>query len=137
MNSTTEIHNIRVFQLAGSQNPDWVVDPGGPKKEKRKQKFNQLIAESVDSALAICCGPSREIIYNYMLKKYGLTKELIPEYPEIFSQVLESIFGQAALLIEARILENIHAKRKKYRHFSSNTKFNFASYLADLRDSES
>ena len=125
MNSTTQTHITQRPALANVQNEGFMIDLNCEKKDNKNSKFAELMMNSVDSALGICCGSASEFIYQRLWNGYGLAKESIPENVETFANALEGIFGEAALLIEARIMQEIHTKADSFRHRTTNAKFTF------------
>lgn len=73
---------------------------------------NAQIVECVDAGLKQLGQSLSQIVYFYLKKNFGIKKEEIPNNPEAFSQMLQSIFGAGANLIEEQIVHKIQEKFK-------------------------
>jgi hypothetical protein len=67
-------------------------------------------------------------LYNILQIKYGITKQAIPNRLEDFTVALNETFGEAAKLLEIKIMEMIHAKAKSFRYEPTEQEF-FAQYM--------
>jgi hypothetical protein len=72
--------------------------------------FDKILNESIDSAFSILGEQSKNAIYNYLQKKFGINKQDIPQKLDDFSHALEEVFGLGARHLEILIMKKLHEK---------------------------
>jgi len=102
-----------------------------PKELSRKVVFEEAFLEAVDSALSVLGDQSKCAVYQYLKENFGISKQEIPREVDSFVKSLERIFGQAARLIEIRIITKLHQKIPAF-FFSANKGFSFVDYVEAL-----
>jgi hypothetical protein len=103
------------------------------RKENEKEDFEAALRESIDEVLSSLGENVKQNIYSLLEKDYAITKEMIPYKPNAFVNALEATFGNAAKLVEIRILEKLHAKIRSFTYKSGKSNLLFADYLKALR----
>lgn len=78
---------------------------------KNNDKFNKLLLDSIDKGFKEIFGDvATEIIYKYLLDKYSLRREDIPERLEVFRDGVEAFFNSsAAWTVERNVLKNFYS----------------------------
>jgi hypothetical protein len=103
-------------------------------KNASEQIFGQLINQTIFdvlSSLGIAC---RQAVYDYVEKRYNVKTSDIANHLMEFSEALERIFGDAAALLEVRIMKELHRKVPEFKHHSDG-KLTFSDYLSALSSS--
>ena len=79
-------------------------------KEQLKTSFETAVSESIDEVFTTLGENVKQAFYSYLENKYGIGKEQIPSMIEGFTDAIESIFGDAAKLVELKIMEKLQSK---------------------------
>jgi hypothetical protein len=88
-----------------------------------KNGLKATLLEAIDEGLQNVLGKSgKELIYHQLLKKYGLKKEKIPEKPEVLAELLNTLFGYGAKIIENEIVNSINKKQGNKKYVKKNTR---------------
>jgi hypothetical protein len=77
-----------------------------------RKTFDEILMESVDEILNTLGGSAKCIIYLYLSKELGISKEQIPNRISEFVETLRSIFGVGSRCIELQLMKEIEAKTK-------------------------
>ena len=102
-------------------------------KEPLKVSFETAVTESIDEVFTTLEENVKQAVYSYLENKYGIRKEQIPSMIEGFTDAIESIFGDAAKLVELKIIEKLQSKVKGFAYKSKRKETFFAEYLAALQ----
>ncbi len=94
--------------------------------------FCALVLEAIDSTLSALGVASKQVFYGYVETHFGVRKENIPDHIADFASALESIFGQAAFILESRIMQVLHEKVKDFRYFPLQGELSFVDYVENL-----
>jgi hypothetical protein len=97
-------------------------------------EFDALVIDAIESALSILGEPSKQAVYSYLEKSHAVTRNAIPANFAEFTRALENIFGQAAFVLETRIMKNLHCKVQTFKYSPGAEGFSFAGYVEALRD---
>jgi hypothetical protein len=100
--------------------------------QKEKENFEKILTESIDEVFTTLGKNVKQAIYSY-LEKAGIRKEQISSKIEVFTDAIESIFGNAAILIELKIIERLQHKANGFEYKSKMQGLIFADYLAALQ----
>jgi hypothetical protein len=73
-------------------------------------RFKQALLEAVDEGLLILGESSRKAIYFHLKNMCSLTREDVPNRPDVFVSGLERIFGAGSKAIEKSIVESLYRK---------------------------
>jgi hypothetical protein len=103
-----------------------------PEETFESAVFEEALLEAVDSALSMLGDQGKSAVYKHLNENFGINKQEIPHEVEAFGKALESIFGQAARLIEMRIISTLHQKIPAFL-FSADDGFSFVGYVESLR----
>jgi hypothetical protein len=102
-------------------------------KEPFKINFETAVTEAIDEVFTTLGENVKQAIYSYLENKHGIKKEQIPSMIEGFTDAIESIFGDAAKLVELKIMEKLQSKVKGFAYKSKRKEVFFAEYLAALQ----
>ena len=109
-------------------------DSSVPSKLKSQElRFNRLLLEAVDEALASLGEASKQSIYFHLERKFRVKKPEIPEKIDECAQALEKIFGSGAYFIEVLIIKHIHEKTGSVVEWSESVPFAFSKYVAMVK----
>jgi len=103
------------------------------KKEPLKMNFETTVTEAIDEVFTTLGENIKRAVYIYLENNYGIRKDQIPRKIEGFSAAIESIFGNAAKLVELKIIEELHGKVKEFTYKSSGNEIFLSEYLAALQ----
>jgi hypothetical protein len=102
--------------------------------QAQESNFNEFFLEAVDKAFSLLGNRARELIYRYLDNKCSVSKKNIPKQVELFSQVIEEIFGESARIIEINIMRNLHEKVPDFIYpGKKSSKLSFINYVEALR----
>ena len=102
-------------------------------KEQTKENFEKALTESIDEVFTTFGESVKQSVYSYLENKHGIRKQQIPRMIEKFTDALESIFGEAAKLVELKIIEKLQGKVKGFAYKTMSKEIFFAEYLAELQ----
>ena len=97
--------------------------------------FKSIVTQAVDETLSSLGREVKPAFYFILEKKFGLNKEDIFNNIESITRTIESIFGESSLLLEIRIMRNLHGKVKTFEYKTNKGELSFRDYLAALRNS--
>ncbi len=80
------------------------------KTERKNEKFNEIILETIDEALLTLGRTAQASIYFHLANKFAISKQNIPDRIDDFSEALEQIFGLAARQLEILIMKYLNEK---------------------------
>ena len=103
------------------------------KSEDLKINFETAVIEAIDEVFTTFGENVKRVIYIFLENNYGIEKEQIPRKIEDFSTAIESIFGDAAKLVELKIMEKLQGKAKGFKYKSRINEIFFTEYLAALQ----
>lgn len=102
------------------------------KKQPAEQVFLNLINSIVDEVLSSLGVECRQVICDHLEQSYDMNADEIANCPEEFSDALRQIFGDAAALLEIRMMQKIHRAFPKFRH-KTTSKLTFANYVNEVK----
>lgn len=73
-------------------------------------QLKQVLLEAVDEGLLILGESSRRAIYFHIQEMCSLTREEIPNKPDVLASGLKKIFGAGSKVIEKSIVESLYQK---------------------------
>ena len=133
MNSTTQLQRNQDSTIIIKLEPKCPIRLNNKKAELSKADFGSVFLEAVDSTFAMLGDSNKQALYFYLENRYGISKEDIPHNIEVFGNILEQVFGQGALLLEARIMETLQSKVPHFRFSPEKDELSFLGYIEDLR----
>ena len=104
------------------------------KKESVKVNFETAVTEAIDEVFTSLGENVKRVVYIFLENNYCIKKEQIPRKIEGFAAAIESIFGDAAKLVELKIMEKLQSKVKGFNYKSSSKEIFFSEYLAELKN---
>jgi hypothetical protein len=69
-----------------------------------------MILEAIDEALSILGSKAKDVIYYYVEREFGLSKEQIPSNMKMLHEALRLIFGAGASPLEKYICNSLERK---------------------------
>ncbi len=102
-------------------------------KKEPSTSFENTVAEAIDEIFTSFGENVKRATYSYIETNDGIKKEQIPYHIEGFTNAIESIFGDAAKLVELKIIENLQNKVKGFCYKSKSKEMLFAEYLEEMR----
>jgi hypothetical protein len=97
--------------------------------------FKSIVTQAIDETLLSLGEEVKPAFYFILEKKFGLNKEDIFHNIESITRAIESIFGESSLLLEIRIMRNLHEKVKTFEYKTKKGELSFRDYLAALKNS--
>jgi len=99
---------------------------------KSVKEFEKILLETIDESMVQVFGnTSTGVIYNFIEGNHDLKKEDIPENLEIFSSILEKMFGFGATFLEKLVLKKLYMKLGlKYEEKEG---YKFLDYIKELK----
>ena len=102
-----------------------------PSDQRRRGNLDAKVLGTIKAVLIeIFKDESMETTFGILKERYGLEVEDIPKRPQVFSQLLLSLFGKGAAIIEDLILEKLYTDLKVDLKWKENYKF--GNYIEDL-----
>lgn len=95
--------------------------------------FEKAVIDAVDECFSSIEYIDKHVLYKYLEEKFSIKKKEIPFKIEEFTDAVERIFGEAAKLIEIRIIQNLHSKIQDFDYQPKNKNLVFTEYLTTLR----
>ena len=102
-------------------------------KHSRVETFDELFLQAVDEAFLILGEQNKQLIYNYLEKSHGISKEAIPINMQQFGEAIEGVFGEPARLIEIEIMRALHRKVPSFIYDVGENSLSFVGYVLALR----
>jgi hypothetical protein len=102
-------------------------------KEPSKTNFEAALTRAIDEVFSALGENVKQATFRYVENKYAIKKEQIPRQIEGFTAALESIFGEAAWLVELRIMEKLQGKAEGFSYKSKCKEIFFVDYLTALK----
>ncbi len=97
-----------------------------------EDNYERTVINAIDESLSSIIHFNKQILYKYIEKKYNIKKNEIPSKIEEFSDSIEKIFGEAAKLIEIKIIQQLQNKTQ-FRYRLKSKDLVFVEYVAALR----
>jgi hypothetical protein len=133
MNSTTQIHLTENITAPKKLEPIFSIYPANTNRNLNTTNFDELLLETVDSVFFMLGNSCKQAIYYHLSNSYSLKRENIAHNVAAFAGALEDIFGQGSLLLEAKIIQELHCKVRDIKYFPKQRELSFAAYLENLR----
>ncbi len=102
-------------------------------KEPLKVNFETAVTEAIDEVFTTLGVNVKQAVYSYLENKHGIRKQQIPNTIEDFTNAIEALFGDAAKLVELKIIEKLQGKVPGFAYKSKRKEMFFAEYLAALQ----
>jgi len=99
-----------------------------------KQKataFEKILIDAVDEGLLMLGESGRDLVYFRLRHSYALSKENVPDHPEIFVECLGKIFGSGSKAIEKAIIKSLY--RKLGWQYVEKKNFDFLECLNEVK----
>jgi hypothetical protein len=102
-------------------------------REPYEGTFEGTIIEAVDESFSTLGQSCKQAIYFHLENTFDITKHEIPSKIEPFTEAIEEIFGDAAKLVEMRIIEALHRRNQDHVFYPGKREVVFTEYVASLR----
>jgi hypothetical protein len=96
-------------------------------------RFETLFIQAVEEAFSAFGETAKQAIYGVLEKNHNIKKSEIPGKIDVFTCAVEAVFGESALLVELKILENL-GRIKDFKFKSRKGMFLFAEYVEALKN---
>jgi hypothetical protein len=103
------------------------------KSARYENSFEETLTQSIDEVFSALGEEKKHGIYRMLKTRFDLAKSEIPRNIEPFADALKFIFGNAALLIEAKIIRTLHEKNKSLKFKPTKNELSLADYVAALK----
>jgi hypothetical protein len=133
MNSTTQLQRSQDAAVTIKPEPACIIWLNDKKDGSSKADFDSLFLEAVDSTFSMLGDSNKQSLYFHLRDRFGIDREAIPRNIEVFANMLEQVFGQGALLLEARIMQKLHSKVPRFRFSLEKGELSFLGYIEGLR----
>ena len=101
-------------------------------RTQHKYQFERIITSAIDNTLSSFGDSLPQAFYSRLEKDFNLKKEEIPQRINELAAAIEEIFGISGKLVEAKILQSVHAQVPDFVHFPKSKDLLFADYLKSL-----
>jgi hypothetical protein len=98
-----------------------------------KNNFKTALTQAIDEVLTSLGENVKQATYSYIESKCKISKHQIPGKLDAFTSGLESLFGNAAVLVEIKIMEKLQSKAIGFMYKSNGREIFFADYLNALQ----
>lgn len=98
-----------------------------------RSDFEAVTSDAIDHTLSAFGETVKNAIYKAIEAKSGVKKHQIPYKIEAFSHSIEFLFGQAAVLIEIRIIQTLSQKVRDFRYRPKTGEIAFVEYMTALQ----
>lgn len=132
MNSTTQLQINQNVAVIIKLEPTCTLRLNNKKADSSKADFDSLLLEAVDSTFSKLGDSNKQALYFHLKNSFGVSREAIPHHIEVFANMLEQVFGQFALLLEAQIMEMLHSKVPRFKFSPKQGELSFLDYLESL-----
>jgi hypothetical protein len=95
--------------------------------------FEMVVMESIDEVFSTLGENVKQAMYSYLENNYGMKKDQIPSMIDDFTTAVESLFGDAAKLVELKIIEKVQGRVKGFVYKSNSKEIFFVEYLSALQ----
>jgi len=103
--------------------------------ERKRKRFDKLLLEAIDDALASLGESARQAIYFHLENKFKIAKSDIPYRLKDFADGLEKIFGLGARFIEILVMKNLYGKTGQPLEWNESKELLFVEYVAAAKQS--
>ncbi len=115
-------------QQTTQQNPIQISLP-----ESEKPCFETELTKSIDDVFSALGENVKQAVYRILQTQYHMSKDQIPSKLETFTDAIDSIFGEAAKLLELKILESLQRKTQGFRYKPNNSEVLFSEWVTAFR----
>jgi hypothetical protein len=103
-----------------------VIETRGKSSEKKSDK---LVLKAIDESLTSFGETVAKVVYLQLRREYDIEREEIPSAIEEFEHAIEEMLGEAAKLIEIRVMMNLHARAKGFLYVPKDERLKFSDYV--------
>lgn len=104
----------------------------GTEKASEKHAFDYLLLDAFDTVLSSL--ECKQEIYSQLESKYNITCHRLPVDINIFVDIINDLFNEAALILELKLIQELHSKTPAFKYFPSKEEIDFSEYLMKLKD---
>jgi len=114
-----------------NQEPTCIITIGA-KNNINRPTFESILTQAVDEAFSsLGC---KENIYSQLETKYAICPQAIAENPDAFASALKEMFGDSSLLVELKIMSQLHSKTPAIKYYlHTEEDLTFSAYLKNLK----
>ena len=104
----------------------------GNEKASEKHTFDYLLLDAFDTVLS-SLGCKKEI-YRQLESKYNITCHELPVDIKHFTYAINELFNEAVLILELKMMQEIHNKTPAFKYFPTKEEIDFYEYLTELKN---
>lgn len=102
-------------------------------KETNTLTFDLVVIQAVDTVFSTL--NNKQNIYRQLETKYALSLLEIADDSEAFSAALKDMFDEASLLIELKIISQLHSKSPDFKYYvGKDQELTLSGYLSGLKN---
>jgi len=121
---------LKQTAIQKNQEPTCIITIGA-KTNTNRPTFESILIQAVDEAFSsLGC---KENIYGQLETKYQINPQTIAKNPEAFASALKEMFGDASLLVELKIMSQLHTKTSQIKYYLHTKDLTFSAYLKNLK----
>jgi hypothetical protein len=105
---------------------------GKKQSGSRKDNFEKLLIEAVDSVFSSLGDSCKQALYFHLKHCHNISKHEIPHRINDFADALEEIFGPGAKLIEIEIMKVLFSKVQIFTGSPKQGDLSFTNYVKKL-----
>lgn len=99
-----------------------------------KTPFETILTQALDETFTQI--GVKQYVYTQLKTKYQIYPTQIADNLDVFTAALKDMFGDSSLLIELKIISQLHSKTPKTQyHLQSDEELTLFSYLKNLKES--
>ncbi len=96
-----------------------------------KLTFDSVLTETLDEVFSsLGC---KQSIYRQLDANYGVSRQAISENIKAFTDAFENLFGEASLILEIKIMNQLHSKVSKCKYYPDKEELCFSGYLENMK----
>jgi hypothetical protein len=120
---------MQTNQTTQTQEPTCLITVG----TENKLTFDAVLTQTIDEAFStLNC---QKEIYLQLETKYKITPQIVTQNIDAFTDALKDMFGEASLLIELKIISQLHSKAPDFKYYvGKDQELTLSGYLSGLKN---
>jgi hypothetical protein len=131
LNNTTHIQTNQA--ISATSDSSFLIVVGAETEHPSEVAFDCALLETLDEVFSSLGEVCKQEIYHQLDKKYGVSRQTIPQNIQAFTNALEEIFGKGSIFLEAKIMLLLHNKVQDFKYHIGNEELSFSNYLENLQ----
>lgn len=101
--------------------------------EKENSDFRTIMTKAIDETLSILGENVKQSFYVQLKNNFGLRKDEIYLDVDLFTQAIKTMFGKSSMLLEIRIISNLHKQVGNFSFKTEKGELSLKEYAAALQ----